>query len=1500
MIRFDFYIKTIGLTIAYMLIISMLDAQSMQWANTRIGDNTITTTDLRTDNWGNIYQTGYFFNSVDFDPNAGLDIIDAGSINGNPNTYSSYISKVDAAGNHVWAKAFLPYSYDAIANGTSLDVDGNGNVFVAGHFQETVDFNPGPGIDTLYAAYTPFGQKSYFTKLDSNGIFNWVKTLSGNYAITAIKIDAANNILIEGVYSGTVDFDPGAGVTLLTTAYSSSLFLLKLDNNGDFLWVKQWENSTQYSTISSHILDIDQSNHIYISGNFVNANPLDIDPGAATYNVTGKGFIVKMNAAGDFIWGGSNTANNTLIHLDHTGNLITSGSYKGGDDTDPGPGTFYANGDGTNNIYITKSDPGGNLLWSKTLIRPIANETAYTIASDSNGHIFMGGILYHNFGNHILDCDPDTSTYILNTDGFNLLMYSMDSAGNFLWAKKSTLDYTCGLENMLMVTNPTNDLIVAGNYCQEMDIDFSPATLNIGVSGKKSTYLMKYNYCGSLNDVYHVGCNNVVLPDTTYLMPVNYIKEYLSATNCDSNVNIHVSLLNLITNQVINSCDSFTYYGQTYTQSGNYTQIVPNGIGCDSVHTLQININTPANQPSFLNLIQTIQPITDPGAFVWSSNIEVDSLYNMYVSGAFNHFCDFNPLGSPYIDSSFYPMYNMPDGLVARYDSSGMLTWMHKLQTMDPNGNEAALSICLNDTLDLHSVVSPYEGVYTFNFSNTYFGTTNIGGFFMPGYFGYVRIQKVLNDAISNQIIKIGSIDSAVNTTKQLYVKRGNNVAVFPSGGNFIGYKGAVDLQGNIYVTCNMQTIQGGSTYCTIAKLDSNLTMLWNKQIGKGDEFGFTPKGIRINSIKVDANGQLLLCGRFADSIDIDISPNTHLLTSNGAMDAFVAKFDTAANLLWAHAFGGEDDDAATTITTDWNGKIYLGGTFSSTSIDLDPSIGVSFYMKACGNADWKGGFISKYKPDGTFLKAMGSGSTITELQCKGPKRMYATGQPFVQVFEIESDTVIQNTLSICAGDSVTVGNAIYNQTGIYSDTFLVAPGIDSIVITNLTVNVLPAVMANVSDSLLCLGDSVILFGSGALTYTWNNAVIDSMMFSPNMTNNYVVTGTDIYGCVNTDSITVVVNALPAVTANASDTLICYGDSMLLFGAGALTYTWNNLAIDSVLFAPLATGYFVVNGTDTNGCMNQDSIEVVVQTLPLLMANASDTSLCMGDSVILFGSGAMTYTWNNAVIDSMIFGPNITSNYVVTGTDTNGCVNTDSITVVVNALPIVVANASDTSVCVGNPVTLFGTGADSFSWTNAVIDSVAFYPIDTAKYIVTGIDINGCIGQDSILINANQIPFPILVFSGDTLYCTNVSGVNIYWYKDTVAIDSLTNYYVVTQNGNYEVFVVDSNGCAGADSMSMLNVSYLTPIKSDIIQVYPNPTQGLIHIEFEMKQAGEVDLMIYDLMGNQVFVTKNKIPTTGKQQLNIDLAQVHLTTGIYFLNIFIDGKRNVVKFEYQR
>ncbi|MCC7028856.1 MAG: T9SS type A sorting domain-containing protein, partial [Chitinophagaceae bacterium] len=857
--------------------------------------------------------------------------------------------------------------------------------------------------------------------------------------------------------------------------------------------------------------------------------------------------------------------------------------------------------------------------------------------------------------------------------------------------------------------------------------------------------------------------------------------------------------------------------------------------------------------------------------------------------------------GTPYLDTS-WAAYYQNDGFVTRYDSSGLLQWMHQLYTIDAWGVEVTPSLCLDDGLELYSSTYGTSGsnigmnkVSQFAYANTYYGSTQMGNYTIW------NVNQILNDPTSNLPVKIGFHDSIPGfqyAYKKMVVWRGNNMATFSTGGQYIGLNGAVDSQGNIYVVNSMQPVYNGVTYCMIAKLDSNLNMLWNKQIGEGS--AFPPFGTLIDQLKVDTNGSLLLCGRFMDTLDIDISPNTYNLVSNGDYDAFIARFDTAANFIWAQSFGGADDDYANSITTDLNGRIYLGGSFSSPTIDLDPTAGISFLMKGCVNADWQGGYISKFKPDGTFMKAMGSGKNITELEFKAPKRIYATGIPFLQVFELGNDVIVNVSDTICAGDSVVVGNSVYYQTGVYTAIFPIAPAIDSIVITNLTVNPLPLVVANASDTSLCIGDSVVLFGSGANTYVWNNAVMDNVIFSPLATNNYLVTGTDINGCVNQDSIQITVNALPAITANATDTITCFGDSIILFGSGGVSYTWNNLVIDSVLFTPLATGYFVVTGTDTNGCVNTDSIEVIVHTLPLAIANASDTSLCPGDSVMLFGTGALTYTWNNLVTDSLIFSPNITNTYLVAGTDTNGCVNTDSITVVVNALPNVVANASDTSLCIGNPVTLYGTGADSFSWTNSVIDSVAFYPIDTSMYVVTGIDVNGCVNQDSILVSAHQIPVPVLVFSGDTLYCTNVTGVTYYWFKDTVAVDSLINYYVVTQNGNYQVLVVDSNGCVGADTISILNLGNLNLDRFSQINVYPNPAHDELTIVFEMHTDGDVEFMISDLTGKNLYFTKKTISISGKQKQKIDLRKLNINSGIYFLNMMIEGKRHVVKIELQK
>jgi hypothetical protein len=1462
--RQTFRIKSMLLLIILSLNIKSTHSQNVVWGNGITNDNnSIGISTISTDTTGATFIGGTFKGVVDFDPGPGVDTLN--SLIVAFNNGAGYISKRDNAGNHLWVKAIIPQIGGPYSASSALiqaiTISANGNIIVTGEYTNRVDFDPGPGIDSL-DSYATTGL--FVMTLDPNGNLIWVKTLKRNTTAAfyyprvwpvSLKTDGNQDIIISGLFRDTIDFDPGPAVNnVMALPAKFSVFVLKLSSAGNFIWVKTIDTATGNVV---NTLDIDQSNNIYLSG--VCNNQTDLDPGPGIYQVTGTNFDLKLDSGGNFIWAHGNNSKNSMVHIAKNNELICAGQTQ------------------SNFAFITRYDTMGTQLWTKTLEEipvPAAFGGVQSIATDSTGNIFLGGRLIDN------PVFPVQKYYI----------YAVDTAGSFLWKKKSgqSVNSTIRLE-----INTNDDLMVAGSFGDLFDVDFGPGILNVGAANVfNGVFLMKYHYCGSASSFNYVGCDSLVLPDTTYLQSANYLKEYVGVNGCDSDVNIFV-VLNPAMDSTMIVCDSAYFNGQYYTQSGNYNLLLPYAPGCDSTFELKVRINTPANQPAFMNLIQTL---SDTVIAVYS--VEVDSMFNIYLGGA-----------SGGVVVELGPQ-NGSEALVNRYDSAGNLIWRRVVD--DASKNLVSPTICLGDTLQLHSsamymtqlllgyaVFDPTAEGFTesFNFSMTYNDSL-----YWPLWADTKLIYEIFNDPASNRMVKICTVPNygVPNTPLKVLVERDNNTFSFASpanawgGGQCYPKAGTVDSQGNIYVSGSWQDApigpgigQYGAKYTFIAKLDSNLNLLWNK---------LYPTGLSINRMKLDGN-TLLICGASGTAIDLDLSPN--IFYANGEGGTLLARFDTAANPIWATCYGALGGCSAKTLTTDLDGNIYIGGEFPSV-VDLDPGPGFAIYNKACNNTDWDGGYVSKFNANGTFIRGMGIGKIIKEIEFKSPDRIYVAGAPSLNIYELNPDTTIYTYPAICFGDSILVGNSVYTQSGIYTNVFLSYLNTDSVVITNLTVHPLPMVLAIASDTVICAGDSVVLSGSGALTYNWNNGVVDNQIFSPAGSNSYVVTGTDTNGCVNTDSIQVLVNSLPVVLANASYSIVCFGDSIILFGSGALTYIWNNLVTDSALFAPLATGYFIVTGTDTNGCTNQDSIQVIVNALPLVMANASDTSLCIGDSLILFGSGALTYTWNNAITDSMIFMPTITNNYLVTGTDTNGCVNTDSITVAVNALPIVVANASDTSVCIGNPVILFGTGADSFSWTNSVIDSVAFYPIDTAMYVVTGIDLNGCIGQDSIEVITYQIPFPILVYSGDTLYCTNVSGVTYYWFKDTVAVDSLINYYVVTQNGNYEVLVVDSNGCVGADSISMLNIGYLTKYKSDLIKVYPNPTNGDINIAFEMKQAGDVDLTIIDLLGKKVYASKNKLLTSGNQRLKIDLTQYHLTTGIYFLNIIIDGKRNVVKFEYHK
>jgi hypothetical protein len=283
----------------------------------------------------------------------------------------------------------------------------------------------------------------------------------------------------------------------------------------------------------------------------------------------------------------------------------------------------------------------------------------------------------------------------------------------------------------------------------------------------------------------------------------------------------------------------------------------------------------------------------------------------------------------------------------------------------------------------------------------------------------------------------------------------------------------------------------------------------------------------------------------------------------------------------------------------------------------------------------------------------------------------------------------------------------------------------------------------------ICTGDTLVFAvvlsqGTQPLTYAWSGA---GTINTPTMSSTEIYNATSTLYSVTVsnacasvmNSGTPTVNSLPSVTANASSTVTCANDLVTFTGSGAVSYSWNNGVTDGVAYSTTGTMYYVVTGTDGNGCMNTDSIMVTVNSLPTVTANSSSTSICTEDMVTLTGSGAVSYSWNNGVTDGMAFSPTGTMYYTVIGTDVNGCMNIDSIMVIVNPLPTPVISLSGSDLMTGTYSTIqWYLNGTSISGAN----SSTYTPTANGAYTVIVSDSNGCSDTSAVfnftMLNINQ------------------------------------------------------------------------------------------------------------------------------------------------------------------
>ncbi len=400
------------------------------------------------------------------------------------------LSNITFSQNFQWAVGIGGFESDA-ANAVATDA--TGNVYIAGVFSDTVDFDPGPGMVTLIAGSEGHG---FIQKLDPDGNLLWVKQITSTNSSQCefITLDDMGNIYVAGGFKGTIDLDPGAGILEVTTPGTAfNQYVLKLDPAGDLLWGK---NASGLGSVFPRSLAIDASGNVYATGNF--EEEADFDPGSSTaiYTATGfrDGFVLKYDASGNFQWVKQLENNNIIegksIAVDASGNCYITGKFWDTTDFDPGTGTHNITSAGADDTFLLKLDAAGNFTWVKQF-GGTGYEYGWSLDISDSGNIYMCG----NFQDTV-DFDPGAGVFELISAGMDdLFVLKLDAAGDFTWVKSVG---GMGAEGAYSMTvDGLEQVYITGSFSSTaLDFDPGPGVTELTLTGPNSAYVMKLDAVG--------------------------------------------------------------------------------------------------------------------------------------------------------------------------------------------------------------------------------------------------------------------------------------------------------------------------------------------------------------------------------------------------------------------------------------------------------------------------------------------------------------------------------------------------------------------------------------------------------------------------------------------------------------------------------------------------------------------------------------------------------------------------------------------------------------------------------------------------------------------------------------------------------------------------------------------------------------------------------------------------------------------------------------------
>ncbi|MCX6907976.1 MAG: hypothetical protein NTY01_08035 [Verrucomicrobia bacterium] len=445
--------------------------------------------DLTVDSAGNIVSTGYFNGTVDFNPTATVSNLTALGISDN------YVAKYTLAGSLLWAfrtggtAAELPHS---------VVLDGSDNIYLAGYFSTTTDFDPGLGVASRTSAG---GRDAYVAKYSSTGAFNWVNTFGGTTDDEAfdLRLDSSGNVYATGMFQGTVN----AGGGNLVSNGGQDVFFAKFDNGGNHLWSYSMGG---VGDDQGYTVRTDSLGNAWLAGAFAGTN-VNFGAAGSVTNLTSAGqqdiFLAKYTPGGTNLFAGrmgglldDNPAPGGMV-VDSTNSVYITGSFRGIADMNPGPALNTLTNAGNADIFVAKYGTNGAMVYAFRA-GGAGLDGGHRMVVDGNDNLYVTGWVVGT-NNVPVDFDPGLgvgNVVPLGTNANNVFLASYDKNGAYRYAgvmgDANSDTNNASIGGGLGLTSD-GQIIMGGRMYGTMDFDPSTGIYNLTSAGGSDIFIAQYN-----------------------------------------------------------------------------------------------------------------------------------------------------------------------------------------------------------------------------------------------------------------------------------------------------------------------------------------------------------------------------------------------------------------------------------------------------------------------------------------------------------------------------------------------------------------------------------------------------------------------------------------------------------------------------------------------------------------------------------------------------------------------------------------------------------------------------------------------------------------------------------------------------------------------------------------------------------------------------------------------------------------------------------------------